>query len=103
MYGPGSVTFNGRDVRVRAYPVFGYDTEPVGCRDRLDDLEPMLLVVAAGPQPTVGGQRADAGQMPVELGGEEAGPTHLAVAHDVDAGRLLVLDREVDCVVQHLG
>ena len=41
--------------------------------------------------------------MPVELGGEEAGPAHLAVADDVDAGLLLVADREVDRVVEHLG
>ena len=38
----------------------------------------------------------------VELGGEEAGPAHLAVADDVDAGLLLVAQGEVDGVVEHL-
>ncbi len=41
--------------------------------------------------------------MAVELGGEEAGPAHLAVADDVDAGRLLVAQGQVHRVVQHLG
>ena len=62
----------------------------------------MLLVVAARAQPPVRGQRPDARQVPVELGGEEAGPAHLAVGDHVDAGRLLVPDREVHGVVEHL-
>ena len=40
--------------------------------------------------------------MPVELGREEAGPPHLAVADDVDAGLLLVAQRQVDRIVEHL-
>ena len=63
----------------------------------------MLLVVAAGTQPARGGEWPDAGQVLVELGGEEAGPAHLAVADDVDAGFFLVVDREIDRVVEHLG
>ena len=47
----------------------------------------MLLVVPTGAQPAFRGQGPDAGQMAVELGGEEPGPPHLAVADDVDAGR----------------
>ena len=50
----------------------------------------MLLVVAAGAEPPVRRERPDAGQVPVELGREEAGSAHLAVADDVDAGLLLV-------------
>ena len=46
----------------------------------------MLLVVPADPEPPVGGERADAGQVPVELGGEEAGTAHLPVGDDVDPG-----------------
>ena len=41
--------------------------------------------------------------MPVELGGEEPGPAHLSVADDIDPGRLLVTDRDVHAVVEHLG
>ena len=78
------------------------DAQAVGRGDRLEDVEPVLLVVAAGTEAPVGRARPDAGQVAVELGGEEAGPAHLAVADDVDAGPLLVADREVDAVVEHL-
>ena len=81
----------------------GDDAEAGRRGDRLDDREAVLLVVAARTQPPGGGQRPDAGQVAVELGGEEARPPHLAVAHDVDAGGLLVAQGEVDRVVEHLG
>ena len=63
----------------------------------------MLLVVTAGAEPPIRRKGPDAGQVAVELGGEEAGSAHLAVADHVDAGRFLVADREVDGVVEHLG
>src|SRR5207342_3149768 len=39
---------------------------------------------------------------PIELGGEEPGAAHLAVAHHIDAGLLLVAQGEVDRIVEHL-
>ena len=63
----------------------------------------MLLVVSARAESPLGGERPDARQVPVELGREEARAAHLAVADDVDAGLLLVAQREVDRVVEHLG
>ena len=63
----------------------------------------MLLVVATGAEQPVGRACPDAGQVAVELGGEEAGAPHLAIADDVDAGALLVADREIHAVVEHLG
>jgi len=63
----------------------------------------MLLIVAGRPEQPLRRQRADAGQMLVELGGEEAGPPHLPIRDDVDARLLLIADREVDRVVEHLG
>ena len=86
----------------RCVPIFGHHTQPVGRGDRFEHLEAVLLVVGAGAQPSVGGQRPDTGHPPVELGGEEAGAPHLAVAHDVDARLLLVAQREVDRIVEHL-
>ena len=60
--------------------------------------------MATGSEPAVGGGSVrDAGQVAVELGREEAGPAHLAVGHDLDTGVLLVADREIDRVVEHLG
>ncbi len=103
MYGPGRVTLSRRSVRVRAKRNSVDDAEPVGRRDRLEDLEAVLLVVPADADPPVGRQRPDPGQVPVELGGEEAGPAHLAVADDVDPGLGLVAQREVDAVVEQLG
>ena len=102
MYGPGRVTFSGRVVARRRVPILGHHAQAVGRGDRLEHLETVLLIVGAGAKPPVGGQRPDAGHVPVELGGEEAGAPHLAVAHDVDAGFLLVAQREVDRVVEHL-
>src|SRR6185369_14527904 len=49
------------------------DTETVRCRDRLEDLEAVLLVMAAGAQTTVGNERTDASHVLVELRGEEPG------------------------------
>ncbi len=63
----------------------------------------MLLVVAARAQPTVRRQWLDAGQVPIELGGEEARSAHLAVGHDIDPGVGLVAQREVDGVIEDLG
>ena len=63
----------------------------------------MLLVVAAGPEAAVGRQRRQPGEVAVELGGEEADATHLAVGHDVDAGVLLVAQGHVDRVVLDLA
>ena len=82
--------------------ILGDDAEAVGRGDRLEDLEAVLLVVRPGPQPSRRWQRADARHVPVELGREEAGPPHLAVADDVDAGLLLVAQGEVHRVVEHL-
>ena len=79
------------------------DAEPVRCGDRLEDLEAVLLIVAAGAKQAIGRQRADAGQVAVELGGEEAGAAHLAIRDHVDPGRFLVVDREIDGIVEHLG
>jgi hypothetical protein len=81
----------------------GDDAEPIRRGDRLEDGEAVLLVVTARPQPAVRGQRRDTRQVPVELGGEEAGAAHLAVGHDVDAGALLVAQRDIDGVVVQLG
>src|SRR5206468_2800317 len=53
-------------------------------------------------QPALGRDRHHARQVLVELRGEEARATHLAVADDVDARRLLVAQRHVDRVVEHL-
>ena len=58
--------------------------------------------MGADAEPPVRRQRPDARQVAVELGGEEAGPAHLAVADHVDPGPLLVVDREVDAVVEQL-
>ena len=62
----------------------------------------MLLVVAAGARAPVGRECPDARQVRVELGREEPGPSHLAVADDVDAGLLLVVQCEIDRVLEHL-
>src|SRR6185369_3596700 len=48
-------------------------------------------------------QGANTGQVAIELGREEPGSAHLAVADHVDAGLLLVPDREIDAVRQDLG
>ena len=82
--------------------ILGDDAEAFRRGDRLEHLEPVLLVVGAGTQPSIGRQRADTGHVPIELGGEEAGAPHLAVADDVDAGLFLVAQGEVDGVVEHL-
>ncbi len=79
------------------------DAETVRCRDRLEHLEAVLLIVAAGAKQAIGRQGAHAGQVAVELGGEEAGATHLAVRDHVDPGRFLVVDRQIDGIVEHLG
>ena len=63
----------------------------------------MLLVVAAGTQAPLGRQRLEAGQVSIELGREEADAPHLALRHDIDAGVLLVAQREIDGVVLHLA
>ena len=64
----------------------------------------MLLVVAARAEPPIGRQRPNAGQVAVELGREEAGAAHLAVAITTSIPAvLLVADREIDRVVEHLG
>ncbi len=62
----------------------------------------MLLVMAAGPQPARRRRVAEAAEVAVELGREEAGPPHLAVGDDVDAGLLLVAQGGVDRVVERL-
>ena len=82
--------------------VLGHHAQSVGCGDRLEHLETVLLIVAAHAEPAIGRQRAHADQVAVELRGEEAGPPHLAIADDVDAGLLLVAQRQVDSVGQHL-
>ena len=63
----------------------------------------MLLIVAGGTELAIRRQRAQARHVPIELGGEESGATHLAVGDHVDARRFLVADREIDRVVEHLG
>src|SRR5215210_2281644 len=63
----------------------------------------MEAVVRANAQPPLRRQRSDAGQVPVELRGEEARPAHLAVADDVDPGPLLVADREIHTILEQLG
>ena len=78
------------------------DAESVRRGDRLEDLEPMLLVVPADAEPPVCDERAQSADVLVELRGEEAGTAHLAVGHEVDPGVLLVAQREIDGVVQHL-
>ena len=90
----------GRPAHRRA--VLRDDAEAVRCRDRLEHLEHVLLVVPAGAQAARRRQRPDAGHVAVELGREEAGPAHLPVGHDVDARPLLVVDRDVDGVGVHL-
>ena len=62
----------------------------------------MQPIVGADAEAPIRRERPDAGQVAVELGGEEAGPPHLAVADDVDPGPLLVADRQVDAVVEQL-
>jgi hypothetical protein len=59
-------------------------------------------VVGTDAEPPVRRQRSDTRQVAVELGREEAGPAHLAVADHVDPGPLLVVDREVHAVVEQL-
>ncbi len=86
----------------RGIPELLDDTQPVGCRDGLEDLEAVLLVVAARAQAASGLRGAHTRQVAIELGREEAGPSHLAVGDDVDAGLLLVADRRVHRVVQRL-
>ena len=102
MYGPGQRHLERPRRPADGRPVLGDDPQAVGRRDRFEDLEPVLLVVPAGAEPAGRRQRPDAGQVAVELGGEEARPAHLAVGDDVDAGRFLVADRDVDRVVEHL-
>ena len=63
----------------------------------------MLLVVAAGAQPARRRAAADAGQVAVELGREEAARRISPSRHDIDAGVLLVAEREVHGVVEDLG
>ena len=46
MNGPGSVTLSGRVAAARRDELRD-DPEPIGRGDRLEDLEPVLLVVAA--------------------------------------------------------
>ena len=63
----------------------------------------MLLVVPGRPDPAVRLERAEAGEVAVELGREEARTAHLAVGHDIDARLLLVAQRGVDGIVLKLG
>ena len=90
--GPGSRRAELRD-----------DAQTVRRGDRLEDAEAVLLVVAARAQPTVRRQWLDAGQVPIELGGEEARSAHLAVGHDLDPGVGLVAQREIDGVIEDLA
>ncbi len=75
---------------------------PSGAAIGFEDLEPVLLIVGTGAEPPVRRKRPNAGEVLVELGREEAGAAHLAVAHHVDAGVLLVAQRHIDGVVEHL-
>ena len=99
---PGQRHLERPGAALRRVAVLGDDAETVGSGDRFEHLEAVLLVVPACAQTAVGRECPDAGQVRVELGGEEAGPSHLAVADDVDAGRLLVVQGKVDRVVEHL-
>ena len=83
-------------------PVLADDAEAVGCRDRLEHFESVLLVVGTGAEPSIGRKCSNAGEVVVELRREEAGAAHLAVAHHVDAGVFLVTQRHIDRVVEHL-
>ena len=58
VYGPGSVTLSGRSRARAREAVLRDDAEPVRRGDRLEDLEPVLLVVPAGAEPPVCGERA---------------------------------------------
>jgi hypothetical protein len=77
--------------------------QPLGRRDRLQDLETMLLVVPGRSEAPLRSECFHAGQMSVELGGEEAHPPHLALDDDIGACVLLVSERHVDRVVLDLA
>jgi hypothetical protein len=62
----------------------------------------MLLVVRSGAEPAISRKSPNAGQVVVELGREEAGTAHLAVAHHVDARVFLVPQGDIHRVVEHL-
>jgi hypothetical protein len=83
--------------------VLGDDSQPVGRSDPLEHGKSMEPIVRTDAEPPVCRDRLDTGQVAVELGGEEAGPAHLAIADHVDPGLLLVADREVDAVGEELG
>ena len=59
--------------------------------------------LAGGAQAAPRLQRLDAGEVAVELGGEEADAAHLTLDHDVDASVLLVPQCRIDRVVLELG
>ena len=79
------------------------DPQPMGRGDGLQDLESVLLVVAAGTQAAIGWQRLDTGQVTIELGREEPSAAHLAVRDDIDAGILLVSQCRVHGIVLDLA
>ena len=102
VYGPGSVTLSGRVARPEAYRNSSTTPSPSGAAIGSSTSNRCCWSWPPAPRTPIRGQSPDAGQVPVELGGEEARPPHLAVADEVDAGVLLVAQREVDRVVQHL-
>jgi hypothetical protein len=87
----------------RRVPVLRHHAQARGSRDGLDDLDAVLLIVTTCADAPLGRERPDAGEVTVELGGEEACPPHLAITDDVDASLLLVAQGQVDRVIEHLG
>jgi len=76
-----------------------HDAEPFGRADPLDHLERRVRVPERLPETARGRQGADAGETLVEAD-DESHAHHLARADHVDAGALLVAERDL-CGVLH--
>ena len=104
MKGPGQRHLEGpRRPGARVLELLDHAQAP-GRGDGLEHLEAVLLVVPARTQPAPRlASGATPGEVPIELGREEAHAAHLAVGHDVDAGLLLVAQGQVHGVVLDLA